>query len=59
MRLAILRLDCNHYEDHLDALYFLYSFVPVGGYVIFDDVFAGPIVRQAAELPKTLNPQQS
>jgi len=37
-RLAILRVDANHHDSYQDALYYLYGFVPVGGFVIFDDV---------------------
>jgi hypothetical protein len=36
--LAVLRLDGNFYASYQDVLYALYELVPVGGYVIFDDV---------------------
>eukprot|EP00439_Symbiodinium_sp_Y106_P035080 s4146_g4.t1 len=43
-KIAILRIDANFYDSHQDALYYLYNFVPVGGYVIFDDLFSLPDV---------------
>lgn len=46
LKIAVLRIDGNWYDAHQDALYYLYSFVPVGGYVIFDD-FAFPWVQSA------------
>ena len=36
-------------HDVQDALYYLYQFVPVGGYVIFDDLMSHPGARQAWE----------
>ena len=36
-QIAVLRLDGNFYDTHLDAFYHLYELVPVGGFVIFDD----------------------
>jgi len=39
-RLAILRIDGNFYDSYQDALYQMYEYVPVGGYVIFDDVMS-------------------
>jgi O-methyltransferase len=36
-RLAILRLDGDHYESTMDALNALYAKLSVGGYVIVDD----------------------
>lgn len=44
LKIAVLRIDGNWYDAHQDALYYLYSFVPVGGYVIFDD-FTFPWVQ--------------
>ena len=41
-KIAILRVDANHHDSYQDALYDMYSFVPVGGYVIFDDVETHP-----------------
>lgn len=39
--IAVLRIDGNFYESYQDALYYLWEFVPVGGYVIFDDYVEG------------------
>ena len=36
-RLAVLRLDGDHYESTMDALTALYDKVSIGGYVIVDD----------------------
>ena len=36
--IAILRLDGNFYSSHIEPLYLLYERVPVGGFVIFDDI---------------------
>ena len=45
-RVAVLRVDCNFYACHQDALYHLYERVPVGGIVIFDDILAhGELLR--------------
>lgn len=35
--IAVLRIDGNFYDSYQDAMYYLYEFVPVGGFVIFDD----------------------
>ena len=43
--LAILRIDCNFYASYQDAFYYLYGFVPVGGYVIMDDYYSHPGAR--------------
>lgn len=45
MQLAVLRIDGNFYDSYQDALYFLYGFVPVGGFVIFDDIRSHPAVQ--------------
>jgi hypothetical protein len=43
---AILRVDGNFYDSYQDAMYFLYEKVPVGGIIIFDDVFSnGSVMR--------------
>eukprot|EP00435_Cladocopium_sp_Y103_P071654 s1005_g38.t1 len=46
-KLAVLRVDGNFYDSYQDALYYMYGFVPVGGYVIFDDVMSTPRAMQA------------
>ena len=43
----MLRLDGNFYETPLLALHCLYDLVPVGGFVIFDDIRSHPPVAQA------------
>ena len=43
--IAVLRIDCNFYDCHLDTLYYLYDKVAVGGFVIFDDVYALTMVN--------------
>jgi len=40
-RIAVLRIDGNFYESYQDALYYMWEFVPVGGFVIFDDYVEG------------------
>ena len=47
LQLAVLRVDGNFHDSYQDALYNLYGFVPVGGYVIFDDVFSHAGAMQA------------
>jgi len=37
--IAVLRVDANFYDSYQDVMYLLYEKVPVGGIVIFDDVF--------------------
>lgn len=37
-RIAILRVDGNFYDSYSDAMYDMYDYIPVGGFVIFDDV---------------------
>lgn len=37
---AVLRVDGNFYDSYQDVLYAFYDKVPVGGIVIFDDVFS-------------------
>ncbi len=38
-KIAVLRLDANFIDAYQDCLYYFYEFVPVGGYVIFDDYY--------------------
>ena len=45
-QISVLRVDVNWYDPHQDALYYLYEFVPIGGYVIFDDVRLMPRITQ-------------
>ena len=47
MAISVLRIDANWYDAHQDALYYMYEFVPVGGYVIFDDVLLLPKAYRA------------
>ena len=47
MQLAVLRVDGNFYDSYQDTLYYLYGFVSVGGFVIFDDVYSHPPAMQA------------
>ena len=44
-KIAVLRLDGNFYMSYQDAMYGLYQLVPVGGVVIFDDVFSHTAVQ--------------
>jgi hypothetical protein len=37
--IAVLRVDGNFYSSYQDVLYAMYDKVPMGGIVIFDDVF--------------------
>lgn len=46
VKIAVLRIDSNFYDSYQDALYYLYELVPVGGFVIFDDVMSHPAVMQ-------------
>lgn len=46
-QISVLRIDGNFYDSYQDALYNLYPMVPVGGIVIFDDVFADPIAMDS------------
>jgi len=39
-------VDGNFYDSYQDAMYYLYDRVPVGGYVIFDDIFSHPHVMR-------------
>lgn len=43
-KMAVLRIDGNFYDSYQDALYYLYESVPVGGFVIFDDVMSHRMV---------------
>lgn len=45
--LDFLRNDGNYYDSYQDALCYLYSKVPVGEFIIFDDVFTHEVVMQA------------
>lgn len=44
--ISVLRVDGNFYDSYQDAMYYLYDKVPVGGYVIFDDVMSHPAVTR-------------
>ena len=44
--IAVLRVDGNFYDSYQDAMYYLYERVPVGGYVIFDDVMSHSAVMR-------------
>ena len=44
--IAVLRIDGNFYDSYQDAMYYLYEYVPVGGFVIFDDYFTHPPVQR-------------
>ena len=39
-------MDGNFYDSYQDAMYYLFPFVPVGGIVIFDDVFSHHAVME-------------
>ena len=61
-KIAVFRIDGNFYDSYADALYYGYEKVPVGGIVIFDDVFSHAAVMRAwvdfkgdQGLPETLN----
>ena len=45
--IAVLRLDSNFYDSLQDSLYSFYEAVPVGGFVIFDDIRSHPDVRKS------------
>jgi len=47
LKIAVLRIDANFHDSYQDALFYLYEFVPVGGYVIFDDVMTHPGATKA------------
>jgi len=47
--IAVLRVDGNFYDSYQDALYYMYPSVPVGGIIIFDDVFSHASVMRAWE----------
>jgi len=60
--IAVLRIDGNFYDSYQDALYYMYDKVPIGGIVIFDDVYTHPAVmrcwkdfKREQKLPETLN----
>ena len=44
--IAVLRIDGNFYDSYQDALYYMYESVPVGGIVIFDDIFSHESVKR-------------
>lgn len=44
--ISVLRIDGNFYSSYQDAMYFLYDRVPLGGYVIFDDILSTSSVQQ-------------
>ena len=44
--IAVLRIDGNFYDSYQDALYYMYESVPVGGIVIFDDIFSHASVKR-------------
>ena len=46
-KIAVFRIDGNFYDSYADALYYGYEKVPVGGIVIFDDVFSHAAVMRA------------
>ena len=59
--IAILRVDGNFYDSYSDAMYHLYDYVPVGGFVIFDDIMSQRAVmkfwldfKHDQKLPETL-----
>ena len=59
--IAILRVDGNFYDSYSDAMYHLYDYVPVGEFVIFDDIMSHPAVmrfwldfKHDQKLPETL-----
>jgi len=43
---AVLRIDANFYKSHQDAMYAFWDKVPVGGIIIFDDVFGNKNVMR-------------
>jgi O-methyltransferase len=45
-RIAVLRIDGNFYDSYQDAMYWLYEKVPIGGIVIFDDIFSHAAVME-------------
>jgi len=44
--ISVLRMDGNYYDSHMETFFNLYEFVPVGGFVIFDD-WCFSVVQQA------------
>lgn len=46
IQIAVLRVDGNFYDSYQDAMYYLYEKVPVGGFVIFDDILSHPDVMR-------------
>jgi hypothetical protein len=62
-QIAVLRVDGNFYDSYQDAMYYLYDKVPVGGYVIFDDVMSHVAVmdfwkdfKREQNVPENLTP---
>ena len=43
--IAVLRIDGNFYASYEDAMYTLYELVPIGGIVIFDDLFDNTAIQ--------------
>lgn len=41
-KISVLRIDGNFYGSYQEAMYHLYERVPLGGYIIFDDVLSHP-----------------
>lgn len=48
-KLSVLRLDGDMYESTMDALFYLYPKLSVGGYCIIDDWGAVPACKKAVE----------
>ncbi len=44
--ICIMRVDGNFYSSYEDAFYYLYEAVPIGGAVIFDDIFSHAEVKK-------------
>ena len=44
--IAVLRIDGNFYDSYQDAMYYLYERVPVGGYIIWDDILTHKKVKR-------------
>jgi len=45
--IAVLRIDGNFYKSYMDPLQYFYERVPVGGYIIFDDIGSHRQVQEA------------
>ena len=44
--IAVLCIDGNFYDSYQDAMYYLYERVPVGGYIIWDDILTHKKVKR-------------